>query len=93
MFDGASVLQDSLQQVVGASSFFEGEYRRMSREQRKRIFASTFKWNRCRDFMVFLVGQGYLYSAHVTRGSDEEELACDTLFDVEDLDRYICKFL
>ena len=64
MFRGAA-LTAMLQRTMNVSSFFEGVYRYMPREERQQVFAVVFHWKRRRAFILFLVNHGYLYSAHV----------------------------
>ena len=82
------------------SSFFEGVYMTMPREERRRIFAATFRWHHRRSFVLFLAAQGYLHGRIEPTDFqtcmdivDSRVSPCDILFDVEDLYRYICKFL
>ena len=66
----------------------------MSRVERQQFFSVAFPWSRRRSFLMFLVFQRYLL--HSTERTSESEYVpqpCDVLFDVEDLDREICKFL
>ena len=93
IFRDASVLTRTLQRTMHVSSFFEGVYRRMSKEKRRQAFAAAFPWQRRRAFMLFLVNHGYLYSAHVASNYEREFMPCDAIFDVEDIYRYICQFL
>ena len=86
-----------LQRRRQVSSFFEGVYRHMPREERHEVFALMFIWERRRAFMLFLVHHGYLYSAHVASNYKgpgatkprNEVVPCDAIFDVEDIYRYI----
>ena len=75
------------------SSFFEGRYRDMPPELRRQAFSPLFHWRRRKAFMLFLVGQGYLHSAHVSINNGHQRAPCDSIFNVYDLNRYICKFL
>jgi hypothetical protein len=75
------------------SSFFEGRYRDMHPELRRQAFSPVFHWRRRKAFMLFLVGQGYLHSAHVSINNGHQGAPCDSIFNVYDLNRYICKFL
>jgi hypothetical protein len=100
MFDGTAVVVN-LQRVKNVSSFFEGVYGAMPREERRREFAAVFHWDRRRAFMLFLASHGYLYSASVASNCCErqankpstEVMPCDLIFDVEDIFRSICVFL
>ena len=99
MFDGTAVVVN-LQRVKNVSSFFEGVYGAMPREERRREFAAVFHWNRRRAFVLFLASHGYLYCASVAsnceRQADKpstEVMPCDLIFDVEDIFRSICAFL
>ena len=95
MFGGATALEAILQKSRGVSSFFEGVYRDMPREERQQVFAAVFRWERRRAFLLFLVNHGYLNSAHVASNYERVRVAvpCDAIFDVEDIYRYICQFL
>ena len=101
MFDGATALTATLERTMGVSSFFEGVYRDMPREERRLAFAVAFPWPRRRAFMLFLVNHGYLYSASAPSNysgpgaakPSSEVAPCDAIFDVEDIYRYICQFL
>jgi surface protein len=99
VFDGTMLIA-TLQRVKSVSSFFEGVYRAMPREERRREFAAVFHWDRRRGFVLFLAGHGYLYSASVVSNCERqatkpssEVVPCDSIFDVEDLSRSICAFL
>ena len=81
-----------LSRECDVSSFFEGKYHDMSKEERQHEFSVHFRWNRRKSYMMFLICQGYLQSAQVPNISNER-MTCDILFDVEDVDRYICTFL
>ena len=53
-------------------------------------------WERRRCFVMFLVQHGYLRSELLSDKTSCQNFACDScdrLFDVEDMDRYICSFL
>ena len=101
IFRGAAGLTVMLQSIKSASSFFEGVYRRMPREERKQAFAGVFPWQRRRAFLLFLVNHGYLYSASAPSNYKDpgatkpssEMVPCDAIFDVEDIYPYICQFL
>ena len=101
MFDGANSLTTTLQREREVSSFFEGVYRDMPREERQRAFAGLFPWQRRIAFLLFLVNHGYLYSASAPSNYNgpgaakpsSEVVPCDAIFDVEDIYRYICMFL
>ena len=96
MFNGATKLTAILLRTRDVSSFFQGIYYHMSPENRQRAFANIFPWPRRRDFLLFLVNHGYLYSAHVASNFDhqgDERPPCDRIFDVEDIYRSISKFL
>ena len=85
------------------NSFFEGKFRDMNRTERQQVFAVAFAWRRRKDFLIFLVKQGYLHSsctpsinsisAHEEYGNIQEVTPCDVIFDVEDLFRTICNYL
>ena len=91
MFEKAELLQQTLREHCGVSSFFENN---MSREQRRLHFAGGFKWSRRKYFTLFLVCQGYLNgSADLSSHKGHKLTPCDLLFDIEDLDREICKYL
>ena len=45
------------------------------------------KWNRRKNFIMFLVGSGFISTNEIYRNSRH------TIFEVEDLYRYICKFI
>ena len=74
-------------------AFFDGKYRRMSREDRKQVFGVYFKWNRRKSFVLFLAGEGYIYIVGMTGDDERRRFICDNIFDVEDMDRVICSFL
>jgi surface protein len=96
-----TTLAVKLQRVKNVSSFFEGVYRAMPREERQREFAAAFHWDRRRTFVLFLASHGYLYSASVASSSCERPadkpsrkvVPCDMIFNVEDIFRSICDFL
>ena len=99
MFDGTAVVVN-LQRVKNVSSFFEGVYGAMPREERRREFAAVFHWDRRRAFMLFLASYGYLYIASVVCNCERQAtkpsrklMPCDLIFDVEDIFRSICVFL
>ena len=101
MFHDTITLEATLQRTLNVSSFFEGVYRDMPREERRQVFAVAFSWKRRIAFMLFLVNHGYLYSASAPSNYKDPDAAnpigevvpCDMIFDVEDIYRYICKFL
>ena len=100
MFGGAIPLELTLQRNMYVSSFFEGVYLDMTREERRNSFAGVFRWQRRRSYMLFLVNHGYLHSAtvasnyeHQSTKSSSEVVPCDMIFEVEDIYRYICQFL
>ena len=45
------------------------------------------KWNRRKNFIMFLVGSGFISTNEIYRNSRH------MIFEVEDLYRYICKFI
>ena len=92
MFD-ETPLTRILERSLNVSSFFEGVYGDMPREERRQVFAAVFRWQRRRAFLLFLVNHGYLYSAHVASNYEREVVPCDAIFDVEDIYRHICQFL
>ena len=98
MFYLTEALYPALRRCYGVSSFFEGDYLKMSGEDRCRAFAPLFSWHRRQAFAVFLANQGYLLGSHVDRWGDGgqqqmQKQNCDVLFDVEDLYREVCKYL
>ena len=98
MFVLTEALYPALQRCYGVSSFFEGDYLKMSGEDRHRAFAPLFSWHRRQAFAVFLANQGYLLGSHVDRWGDGgqqqmQKQNCDVLFDVEDLYHEVCKYL
>ena len=93
MFSGAKV-QVALEKYCDRKSFFDAECRAMSRIERQEFFSAAFPWSRRKSFLLFLVSQGYLYdSSVVIVDCNRREEVCNVLFDVEDLDREICRFL
>ena len=93
MFAGTKV-QVVLENCFSLDSFFGPDCRAMSRVERQQFFSAAFPWRRRRFFLMFLVFQRYLL--HSTERTSESEYVaqpCDVLFDVEDIDREICKFL
>ena len=71
------------------------EYCIMSCNERRRAFLIARAWHRRESYILFLVGQGYIM---VAKRPDEVQQKldfafCDILFDVEDVSRYVCKFL
>ena len=96
-----STVQETLFRSLTVSSFFEGVYPDMPREEHQAVFADVFPWPRRRAFMLFLVNNGFLYSASVPSNYKDvsatmpssEVVPCDAIFEVEDIYRYICKFL
>ena len=85
IFTGATALRKK----VDLSSFSK---RVVGGEEWRRRFATAFHWNRRKYFLLFLVKHCYLSVTH-TIPNDYEVMPCDVLFDVEDIDRIICKFL
>ena len=66
----------------------------MTRDQRLLHVAVAFKWDRRKHFTLFLVCQGYLQcSVDLSTHKGHRISPYDLLFDIEDLDREICKFL
>jgi surface protein len=92
MFHSTPILSSVLSELR-VSSFFESKYLSIHPELRRQAFSVLFHWNRRKSFMLFLVGQGYLYSAHVSLHNSRQKASCDSIFNIYDLNRYICKFL
>ena len=93
MFDGALV-QQALRRFCGRKSFFDNDCRAMSRVDRQDLFSAAFPWNRRKSFLIFLVSQVYLCCSNITVvDCSRSQEHCDELFDVEDMDREICRFL
>ena len=101
---GNTSLERLLREHFNVGSFFEGIYCDMPIEQRRRKFAKAFAWRRRLSFLLFLARCGYLpcsgdmsYTNTVMSLGDDtdtdEAVSCDALFNVEDMYRYICKFL
>ena len=93
MFAGTKI-HFVLRNCFSFDSFFGPDCRAMSRVERQQFFSVAFPWSRRRSFLMFLVFQRYLL--HSTERTSEPEYVpqpCDVLFDVEDLDREVCKFL
>ena len=88
-----TLLYACLQKYCNISRF--KEYCIMSCNERRRAFLIALAWHRRESYILFLVGQGYIM---VANRSDEVQQKfdfafCDILFDVEDVSRYVCKFL
>ena len=92
MFSGAKALVRKLRRKFGIFTFFEDESHVLNTEW-QHLFAPAYLWDRRKSFMMFLVGQGYVHSAQSSYCKNRRKMKCDTLFDVEDVDRVICKFL
>ena len=93
MITGAEV-QLTVVTYCGRSSFFEDDCLTLPRSERQQLFSAAFSWGRRKYFVLFLVSQVYLqYSNSRIIDCERPQEACDMLFDVEDLDREICKFL
>ena len=95
MISGTKV-EMALSEFCGVECFFDADCGAMSRKERQELFSVAFPWGRRKSFVLFLVCQGYIYCSSVrpidgNRSRFEE--TCDILFDIEDLDREICKFL
>ena len=93
MFSGSKV-RVALARFCDRKSFFDPDCRALSPRERQEFFSVAFPWSRRKSFLLFLVCQGYL--CHSSPKFDEcnrPKEACDVLFDVEDLDREICRFL
>ena len=90
-----------LGRTMNLTSFFDGKYLLMPVEQRKEAFSVAFPWRRRGAFVLFLMHQGYLHCSSskfdMGRPADTihktEVVACDILFDVADMFRYVCVFL
>ena len=82
-----SGLQSWLTEHYGVASFFEGVCKYLSGDARKRLF----RWQRRKHFLMFLVHQSYIST--VSDGHVVDAAPCDVLFEVEDMTRYICKFI
>ena len=93
VFGHARLLQRRLKRVCGVSCFFKKKYRHMSCERRQREFSVAFKWDRRKNFVMFLAGQCHLSCCSSVDGFEREEMPCDVLFDVLDMSREICKYL
>ena len=96
MFVGAVILVECLNEAVGVDSYFQGAYQGMVRSERKWHFTTAFRWQRRKALMIFLVSQRYVASAefeHQSGVTIGEGMKCDCVLEVEDLTRYICKFL
>ena len=99
MFKHAFPLQIRLQGCfTGCTSFFDGEFRIMTGNERRQRFEAAFRWGRRKHFLMFLVKNGYLYSkctsdnySHL--GTMSSIKMRDVTFDISDLSRYICMFL
>ena len=93
IFSGAKV-QVMLERYCNRKCFFDADCRAMSRIKRQEFFSVAFPWSRRKSFLLFLVSQRYLYysSVNIVDCNRREEV-CDVLFDVEDLNREICRFL
>ena len=90
----STVLEAQLLKCCHVSSFFYGAYGTMSCNERLEVFSSAFAWNRRLFYVLFLVGQGYMAVNHTPFDIKQEGVpSCDILFEVEDMSRYICKFL
>ena len=79
---------------MNVTSFFSDHFATMCPHLRKKAFASAFKWQRRRSYVMFLFGQGYILGSS-TVGSDAyvNFSPSDLLFEVEDMYHYICKYL
>ena len=87
-------VQAALVRCCGRDSFFDADCLTMCRSERQQLFSAAFPWCRRKSFVMFLVSQGYLYHSNLmTVDCERVPELCDTLFDVEDLDRVISKFL
>ena len=97
MMISETTVESMLMKVCDVSSFFEGAFKTMPGQERRQVFSPAFRWNRRKSFVLFLVSQRYLQygvlSCNCQNNSDIFVVECDVLFDVEDLSRYICKFL
>ena len=97
MFQDA-VLEQDLKRMLNVSSFFERDYRFMEANERAQVFLSCYNWDRRKSFLLFLVTRRYINSTAITTTTSTDVsnnacFPCDCLFDVEDIDRYICIFL
>ena len=93
MFRGSAIAH-VLQEVLNVGGFFDGIYKHVPPKERQQLFSGALAWHRRKHFIQFLVGQGYLCSrVNARRPIYSGKVKCDTLFDVEDLSRFISKFL
>ena len=93
VFDYARLLQRRLKRACGVSSFFDMNHRHMSSESRQRVFSVALRWDRRKDFVMFLAMQCHLSYCNSGDCFEWEEMSCDVLFDVLDISREICKYL
>ena len=98
---GNTSLENLLYENFKIGSFFEDIHRDMPKEQRRRKFARVFAWRRRLSFLQFLACCGYVqcsdYMSNTVMSlgdcteTGDEVVSCDA--HVEDMYRYICKFL
>jgi surface protein len=85
MFRGATALQQNLRRLQ-ATSFFDGASRNMSRAERKLKFDVLFPWSRRKAYVMFLVGNGYLYCESVRR--IDNNIATTSTMNINDNDNH-----
>jgi hypothetical protein len=98
MFKHANILYQRLRDSINQSSFFDGEYLMMPREERHQCIAAAFHWTRRKNFLIYLVSRGFLYSEcasklYYRQVNKATSSLCETTLDIADLSRFICKFL
>lgn len=62
-------------------------------EEDKNKFERYYLWLRRKSFIMFLAQRGYISNGDEKTPSNEVSTTNDKLFDVEDMTRYITKFL
>ena len=86
---GATSLERKLKKLCEVSSFFDGDYRALERIERRQLFG----WDRRVYFLLFLVQNGHFYTVYTINCDNRNHFRCDILFNVEDINRIIFKFL